>query len=58
MVISKAALGSVFLIVYMLGLSTSLFGTLPDTLPTHFNLSGDPDNYQPELIAALLLPLI
>jgi len=42
----------------LLGLSIGLFGTLPDALPIHFNLSGDPDSYQATLIAALLLPVI
>lgn len=58
MAISKATLGCVFLIIYMLALSISLFSTLPDTLPLHYSLSGEPGNYQPKLIMVLLLPAI
>lgn len=58
MAISKAAIGCTFLFVYMFGLSLSLFGTLPDTVPLQFSLSGDPGNYQPKIIAALVLPVI
>lgn len=58
MAISKAAIGCAILFIYMLGLSLSLFGSLPDTVPLQFNLAGDPDNYQPKIVAVLVLPVI
>lgn len=56
MTVSKATLGSMFLVLYMLGLSMVLFSSLPDTLPVQFSLSGSPNNFQPKLIVALMMP--
>jgi hypothetical protein len=46
------------LFVYMLGLSLSLFGTLPYARPLQNSVSGNPTSYQPKIIPALLLPAI
>lgn len=44
--------------VIMLTVSAVLYPSLPDMIPSHWNVQGQPDDYMPKLIGVLLLPLL
>lgn len=54
---TKANLGNILLTLLMLLLSYLFFENLPETLPLRFDLNGTPSNYQPKLLAVLIMPI-
>jgi uncharacterized membrane protein len=47
---------SLGLCLVALGFSAALYGLLPDQVPTHFNLAGEPDRWSDRPTAALAMP--
>ena len=54
---SKRWIGPV-LIVLMVGFALAVYGRLPEQVPTHFDLSGEPDDWMDRFPGAFLLPAI
>ena len=48
---------SIALILAGFGLAGYLYPSLPDPVPTHFNLAGDADGFTPKPWGVFLLPL-
>lgn len=46
------------LIVLMVAFALAVYGRLPEQVPTHFDLSGDPDDWMDRFPGAFLLPAI
>lgn len=46
------------IIVLMLMFSAAVYAQLPDQVPSHWNIAGEADNYQPKPLAVLFLPVI
>ena len=53
-----AVLVSLALIGVSLALSAWLYTSLPDVIPTHWNIRGEADGFGPKEVAAWLLPVI
>lgn len=53
-----AVLVSLALIAAALGISAWLYPSLPDVVPTHWNIEGEADGFGPKEVAAWLLPVI
>ena len=53
-----AVLVSLALIGVSLALSAWLYPSLPDVIPTHWNINGEADGFGPKGVAAWLLPVI
>ena len=53
-----AVLVSLALIGVSLALSAWLYTSLPDVIPTHWNINGEADGFGPKGVAAWLLPVI
>lgn len=49
---------SLVLIAVALGLSAWLYPSLPDRIPTHWNIEGKADGFGPKWIAAWILPAV
>ncbi len=46
------------LIGLMIAFALAVYGRLPEQVPTHFGLSGEPDGWTPRLPGAFLMPLL
>ena len=46
------------LIVLMVAFAVAVYGRLPERVPTHFNLAGEPDDWMARFPGAFLLPAI
>ena len=46
------------LIVLMIAFAAAVYGRLPEQVPTHFGLSGEPDGWTPRFPGAFLMPLL
>jgi immunity protein, SdpI family len=46
------------LIVATLGVSAGLYQSLPDPVPTHWDLRGVPDGFTPKPLGAFIMPLV
>jgi uncharacterized membrane protein len=53
-----AVIVSLALIAAALGISAWLYPSLPDVVPTHWNIEGEADGFGPKGVAAWLLPVI
>jgi uncharacterized membrane protein len=46
------------LIGLMIAFALAVYGRLPEQIPTHFSLSGEPDGWTPRIPGAFLMPLL
>jgi uncharacterized membrane protein len=49
---------SLALVLIAVALSVAFYPSLPDPMPTHFNLAGEVNGWSPRLLGAFLMPLI
>lgn len=45
-------------LAFMLVVAAVLFPNLPDDLPIHYNINGEPDNWMPKALAIWIMPAI
>ena len=55
---SKAFLFRLFLILTMIVVATVFYNQLPETIPIHWNIQGEPDDFASKTWAAWLMPSI
>lgn len=54
----KSEIVPVVFLIFVLGLAFYFYNNFPDTVPVHWNIQGEPDNYAPRWVGALMMPSI
>jgi len=58
MILRRHALLMIFISVAVVALGLSMWGRMPERVPVHYNLAGEPDNWGPAWVVAVLLPCL